>query len=320
MWQPSFDASNKRTRWLFCISGGVYLNLFILLFQPYSKEIFAYDAPFYYQFVFGGIVTIVFILTGIVFPHFFPRYFLTPHFTIMRFLLWFFMSGLMCHIPGFFYDNWLSHRENTWAWFVTYEIQYAIPTLLFISVPFLIVINFTFKKKRNVVPNAVEQGVDKQPIDVPQTTREETRVLPDVKPNDWGIEKETPQYKSLSDDGVIQLKNASGKTTFEIRKEQLVYITSANNYVEIFYINDKQVLAKMLLRQTLTEIENQLVRGDGLFCRCHKAFVVNKEKIISIRGNAKSYQLMLKESDKPIPVSRKKNDTLIQQYIHLLDT
>ncbi len=67
MWQPNFDASNLRTRWLFCISGGVYLNLFILFFQPYSKEVFAYDSPVYYQFVFGGIATAVFSFMSLPF-------------------------------------------------------------------------------------------------------------------------------------------------------------------------------------------------------------------------------------------------------------
>lgn len=322
MWQPSFDASNKRTRWLFCISGGVYLNLFIFLFQPYSKEIFAYNAPVYYQFVFGGIVTAIYTLTCIAVPHFFPRYFIAPSFTVTRFLLWYFMSGLLCHIPGFFYDNWLAGHENTWAWFVTYELQYAIPTLFFISVPFLIVLNFIFKEKIETASNTIEQRNEEKRGDVPQPIHEEKMVTPDPHPSDLSdliTKKEAPQYKSLPDDAVLQLKNTSGTSAFETRKEDLVYITSANNYVEIFYINDKQALTRTLLRQTLTEIENQLVTESSVFCRCHKAFIINKDKIISIKGNAKSYQLILKDVDKPIPVSRQKNEKLISQYIHLLD-
>jgi DNA-binding LytR/AlgR family response regulator len=322
MWQPSFDASNKRTRWLFCISGGVYLNLFIFLFQPYSKEVFAYNAPVYYQFVFGGIVTAIYTFTCIAIPHFFPRYFIAPYFTVLRFLLWYSVSGLLCHVPSFFYDNWLTHHENTWAWFVTYELQYAIPTFFFISMPFLIVLNFIFKEKQAVDQNTIEQRHEEQQSDVPPAIHEETTVTRDPKPSDLSdlsAEQATPQYKSLPDDAVLQLKNASGTTAVEIRREQLVYITSANNYVEIFYINDKQTLTRTLLRQTLTELEKQLVTTNGGFCRCHKAFIINKEKIISIKGNAKSYQLILKDVDKPIPVSRQKNVNLIEQYIHLLD-
>ena len=318
MWQPRFDASNKRTRWLFCISGGVYLNLFIFIFQPYSKEVFAYNAPVYYQFVFGGIVTVVFTLTCITIPHFFPRYFVAPQFTVPRFLTWYFMSGILCHIPGFFYDNWLAGRENTWAWFLEYEVKYAIPTLFFISVPFLTVLNFIFKENQDKITTTIEQSKD-----VPQNVHEEETVKFDAKTSDLVIEKEAPQYKSetegISNDVVFKLKNASGSSVFEIHQAQLVYITSANNYVEIFYINDKQTLTKSLLRQTLTEIENQLITENGVFCRCHKAFIINKEKIIAVKGNAKSYQLMLQDVENPIPVSRKKNENLISQYIHLLD-
>ena len=314
MWQPNFDASNKRTRWLFCISGGVYLNLFILFFEPYSKEIFAYDSPVYYQFVFGGIVTVVFSLTGIALPHFFPRFFIAPYFTAARFFVWYFLSGLLCHIPSFFYDNWLAHKANSWSWFAVYEFQYAIPTLIFISIPFFLTLYFIFTKNEDVVANTVEQN-DNTP------TRADAAEQPVIesKIEDLTIEKEAPQYKSVLADGSLQLKNASGKTVFETSEAQLVYITAANNYVEIFYLNEGQTLTRMLLRQTLIEIENQLVTGNNAFCRCHKAYIINKEKIISVTGNAKGYQLILRGCEKPIPVSRKKNDNLISQYLHLLD-
>ena len=318
MWQPRFDASNKRTRWLFCISGGVYLNLFIFIFEPYSKQVFAYNAPIYYQFVFGGIVTVVFTLTSIVIPHFYPRYFVAPYFTVPRFLTWYFMSGLLCHIPGFFYDNWLTGHVNTWAWFVKYEFLYAIPTLFFISVPFLVVLNFIFMENQNNPTTAIEEIKDVIP-----NAYEVEAVKVDTKTSNLTIEKEAPQYKNetegISSDVVFQLRNASGSSVFEIRQAQLVYITSANNYVEIFYINDKKALTKTLLRQTLTEIENQLVTENGAFYRCHKAFIINKEKIIAVKGNAKSYQLILQGVENPIPVSRMKNENLISQYVHLLD-
>ena len=301
MWQPSFDLSNRRIRWLFCIFGGVYLNLFIVLFQPYQGDIFVYDSPLYYQFVFGGIVTAVFTLTHITLPYFFPRYFIQPYFTTVRFLLWFAFSGFLCHVPTFFYDNWLNHIPNTWYWFLIYEIQYALPTLLFISIPFLTITAFLFYKTPN--ESAVQQAEN----------------IPISNQKDADSPPAPPQYQEAEADDFIKLTDFSGKNTFEIRSNQLIYITSETNYIEIFHTSEKGILTRTLLRQTLKYVENQLVSEGSSFCRCHNEYVVNKEKIIALRGNAKRYELILRGGNKPIPVSRNKNEKLIAQFIHLLE-
>lgn len=313
MWQPSFDPSNRRIRWLFCISSGIYLNIFIALFQPYQGEIFAYDKPFYYQFVFGLAVSVIFALTHIGVPYFFPRYFLQPYFTTARFLIWFFFTGFLCHIPAFFYDNCINNMPNTWDWFLQYEIQYAIPTLLFISVPFLIITAFLFYKG-NPLESSVQQEESDHFID--RKTHESRDLLVN---NDALTEEIPPQYKVEKTTDSIKLTDISGRNVFETNQNQLVYITSANNYIEVFYISDNDVLTRLLLRQTLKHIENQLVSKNSVFYRCHNEYIINKEKIIALRGNAKGYQLILRGGNKPIPVSRNKNEELIPPFIHLLD-
>ena len=128
-----------------------------------------------------------------------------------------------------------------------------------------------------------------------------------------------PQYQEVKTDDFIKLTDFSGKNTFEIKTNQLVYITSETNYIEVFHISDNDVLTRTLLRQTLKYVENQLVSEGSFFCRCHNEYIVNKEKIVSLRGNAKKYELILRGGNKPIPVSRNKNDKLITQFVHLLE-
>ena len=314
MWQPSFDPSNRRIRWLFCIFGGVYLDLFIVLFLPYQGDIFAYDSPLYYQFAFGFMATLVFMFTHITIPYFFPRYFLQPYFTTVRFLSWFFFSGFLCHIPAFFYDNWLNKIPNTWSWFLIYEIKYATPTLLFISIPFLAITAFLFYKGNTAVP-IVQQ--EKNTIITYQKEEENTDLKPKNTPSPTEITP--PQYQEANADVFIKLTDFSGKNTLEITLNQLVYITSETNYIEIFHTAENGVLTRTLLRQTLKHIENQLVSEGRPLCRCHNEYIVNKEKIVSLRGNAKKYELILRGGNKPIPVSRNKNEKLMTQFIHLLE-
>jgi LytTr DNA-binding domain len=310
MLQPNFDASNRRVRLIFSILGGVYLNIFILLFQPYQGDIFAYTTPFYYQFVFGGIVSVVYVFTAVVVPDFFPRYFTQPYFTPVRFVIWYLFSGLLCHFPSFFYDNWLGNMPNTWAWFMEYELKYALPTLIFTSIPFLMFAGFLFYKK----DTDSQEGKEIAPF----MEEKESDELKSIDENLESVET-PPQYIEAEVDNVIKLSDITKKNVFEITKKQLIYIESTNNYVEIFYTDESNVLNRTLLRQTLKEIDNQLVKEGNAFCRCHNEYIINKEKIISITGNAKGYQLILRGSNKPIPVSRSKNEKLITQFIHLLN-
>jgi DNA-binding LytR/AlgR family response regulator len=307
MWQPIFEGKNERLRWLLCLAIGVYLNIFIFLFEPYRGDIFTYSVPIYYQFVFGGIVTVVFILTGIVFPRFFPRLFSPPFMTLSRFFIWLFGSLFMCHILSFLYDNWLINHENSFSWFLNYEIHYAIPTVVITAFPFLTFVYFYIQKNNKLNEKTNELTTE---------NKAESPILIALL-NDELKENTPPQY--LKGDG-IKLIDFSEKNTFETTKNKLVYITSADNYIEVFYLSEAAILSRVILRQTLKEVENQLIMHAPTFFRCHKAFIVNQDKIIAIHGNSKSYQLTLEGGNKPIPVSRQKNEELLKTFAHLLNS
>jgi hypothetical protein len=299
-WQPSFNPKNERTRWLLCLILGVYVNVFIYLLEPYRGDIFTYTQPFYYQFVFGGIVSLVFILSAVGAPYLFPTYFIHPNFSKLRVTVWLFTSIFSIHLLSFFYDNWLIQRENSVEWFISYEWHYAIPTFLFTGIPFFI-IGYYFFDNQNKNDVFIENPLE-SPLILPT----------EIEGNS---EKRTPQYKT---ENALKLIDFTEKNTLDITPEQLVYITSADNYIEIFYTNEEQVLQRFLMRQTMKEIENQLVAYPQ-FCRCHKMYIVNKDRITAVKGNSKGYQLILKNGNKPVPVSRQKNDKLMKDLIHLLD-
>jgi hypothetical protein len=314
MWQPIFDGKNERLRWLLCLAVGVYLNVFIFLFEPYRGDIFTYAPPFYYQFVFGGIVTVVFMVTGILLPRLFPRFFEPPFMTLSRFFIWLLGSLLICHILSFFYDDWLINHDNSFEWFLNYEMHYALPTVLITAFPFLTFIYFYIQKNNKL--NEKTEAINEKTNELIAENRTESPILIELL-NDELKENTPPQYLM---ENVIKLIDFPRKNTFETTKNQLVYITSADNYIEVFYLSEALVLNRVIMRQTLKEVENQLVMHAPTFFRCHKAFIVNQDKIIAITGNSKGYQLTLEGGNKPIPVSRQKNEELLKTFAHLLNS
>lgn len=100
----------------------------------------------------------------------------------------------------------------------------------------------------------------------------------------------------------IVLTSESGKEQLSVQPDQLLYIESVGNYVEVHWLNLAQP-QKTVLRSTLKEVADALASYPQ-FLRCHRAFLVNLSAVSQTEGNARGYQLTLTGSTTKIPVSR----------------
>ncbi|MCE5345262.1 MAG: LytTR family transcriptional regulator [Bacteroidales bacterium] len=97
-----------------------------------------------------------------------------------------------------------------------------------------------------------------------------------------------------------------------VKKESLLYIESAENYVSICYLNKGKV-SKYLLRDTLKRMEDLFAGTDII--RCHRSYMVNFEKVKVIRKDKDGLKL---ELDCPmtidISVSKTYVDSVMQTF------
>lgn len=97
-----------------------------------------------------------------------------------------------------------------------------------------------------------------------------------------------------------------------ITRENLYFIESAENYVNIYYSN-KDKVSKYLLRNTLKKME-EVFAGTEII-RCHRSYMVNFEKVKVIRKGKDGLKL---ELDNPqvidIPVSKTYVDNVMQTF------
>lgn len=100
----------------------------------------------------------------------------------------------------------------------------------------------------------------------------------------------------------LELTAENGRDKLSLLPNQLVYIESVGNYVEVHWLN-LVFSQKTMLRSTLKEMEVALLDYPQFF-RCHRAFIVNLKAVQKTEGNARGYQLILSGSGQPIPVSR----------------
>lgn len=101
---------------------------------------------------------------------------------------------------------------------------------------------------------------------------------------------------------------------FSVKKENLLFIESAENYVSICYINRGKI-TRYLIRDTLKRMEEKFSGTE--IVRCHRSYMVNFEKVKVIRKEKDGLKLEL-EQDIPsvpdIPVSRTYVDNVMQTF------
>lgn len=109
--------------------------------------------------------------------------------------------------------------------------------------------------------------------------------------------------------GVV-LTSENGKDKLSLLPNQLVYLESVGNYVEVHWLN-LVFPQKTILRNTLKELDVALAEHPQFF-RCHRAYIVNLKAVHKTEGNARGYQLTMSGLGQAIPVSR--------SYVDAFDT
>lgn len=109
----------------------------------------------------------------------------------------------------------------------------------------------------------------------------------------------------------LTLTSDTGKEQLTLTLEELLFIESVGNYVEVYWQQGGK-LHKNLLRSTMTQTERQLSQQPDVF-RCHRTFMVNLATVQSVEGNSHGYTLTFPSTSTQVPVARSKVAELRQR-------
>lgn len=112
------------------------------------------------------------------------------------------------------------------------------------------------------------------------------------------IEKYQEDYQSKS----VEFISDSNTDKLNLLISDVIFIKSANNYVEIIYV-ENDIIKNKLIRNTLTHIEHQLKPFSNFF-RCHRICIVNVYYIEKLNSKQNNYFLVMKGLEEQVPVSR----------------
>ncbi|MBO5419690.1 MAG: LytTR family transcriptional regulator [Bacteroidales bacterium] len=111
----------------------------------------------------------------------------------------------------------------------------------------------------------------------------------------------------------ITLFDNSGTLKLSVSPENLYYIESDDNYIKVWYTDNKGELKQYMLRCRLKTVEDSF-KGSGLV-RCNRKYIVNIKKVTMLRKESEGYVLDLaNESIPSLPVTKTYTDIVLSYF------
>lgn len=133
-------------------------------------------------------------------------------------------------------------------------------------------------------------------------------IFPVVILGSFAMLSEERKYREIALRINIHSKDMSESSMDELRYlgeipiSNIRYLESYQNYIKIGYLDAANQIKESMQRATLKSLEMELEGTE--IVKCHRSYLVNRETIVSVSGNAQGLILALEGCDKEVPVSR----------------
>lgn len=109
----------------------------------------------------------------------------------------------------------------------------------------------------------------------------------------------------------VNFYDRGGKLAFATRRNNILYIESADNYCNIHYMNEEKEETFVLHNSMKCFDESGSHAG---LLRCHRCYMVNIENVRLLRKEKDRLMLELTQGEKAIPVSRSYKDRVVSCF------
>ena len=260
---PFNDDLKQNTKLIFIIS--LILFLLYFLFQPF--DIKTLNTQEKYSLI-GGLIVVIFLglsVNLLLIPAFLADKHIFKKWTVLKEIFWNLWIIFTIASAYFIYFQLIGY--------FSFSFYILIKVLIISAIPVSILIPYNRTRLLNMhLQSALEL-------------------------NRYLEEKANPLPK------VIHLQSDYEKDDLSVDVNKLLYIRSANNYIEVFW-QDRKGTHSRLVRCTLKTAE-EASRDYPFIFRCHRAFIVNINQIRRLEGNPQGYVLYVGEEEHVLSVSRK---------------
>lgn len=203
-------------------------------------------------------------------PVLFPGLFREAHWTVGKHIIYVIFSFTLTILACFFYYSWFF--EMAFKWRNLFGFTMVSSTIMVFPLSGLVLLDYIRRLRK------YQSGAQQLSL--------------------------SAKKEDASDLAIIPLQDEQGQIQLEVAAPSILYLQSAANYVEVFYLEDGQI-KKELIRNTLKAMGAQLPAG--LFQQVHRSYLVQLDKVVEVTGNAQGYKLHFAEAVEPVPVSRSRS-------------
>lgn len=258
----------------FSFTIGLFVSVFLLIFKPFGSGEYILEGRTWILWGYGFVTFLILLVDMLVWPAVFPGFFNETKWNVAKGIGFQFWHIISIGTANLLYAAFVGEKEIRLLAVPGYLLQALAVGFFPITIGIFSIQSILLKKHA-----------------------ESTKRLND---NILALESRTAEPEKNPQ--IVAFSSEGGKEEVEIRLQDLLFIKSADNYVEI-YRSENDKIKRIFLRSSLKRIEQDLKDHPFLF-KCHRAFLVNIKNISRVAGNSQGYQLIFKGIEYAIPVSR----------------
>ena len=261
---------------------GIFIFIFLLIFKPFELDAYPMQQMTLIALGYGLITFSCVFLSTMIMPVCLPTSFKESRWTAGKQII--FTAGVISFVGLVNYlfsplmvDSTLDLRNFIWFQGITLAIG-----LLPVSI-------FVLLRQNRLLRKFSDQA---QVIEKKRKERQDNG------------EKKSLLIDTASSNKILLLGDYQNEK-IEVYVDDLHIVTSASNYIKVFHLQ-KENLVYSIIRSTLKKAEETLLEHPNFF-KCHRAYIINLDKVTHVEGNAQGYKLKIAGHDELVPVSRNLN-------------
>jgi hypothetical protein len=247
---------------VFFISVGVFV--FLLLFQPFDISSLATKDKYYLMLGFGLVTFLALSINLLFITSIFNRMFSNTTWNIKKEIIW-----------------------NVW-------ILFSISTGYYLYCQYLGILEFQYNILITILLAAVFPISALIIINYSRILRLHLRFATELN-------KKLKENKNIQEKFVL-FESDYQKDSLSVKVSQILFIRSANNYIEVFW-KENGIVKNQLVRCSLTKAE-QTVKDEKFIFKCHRSYLVNINFIENVEATPQGYKLSFDKVEFTVPVSK----------------
>lgn len=262
---------------------GVFIFFFLLLFKPFELDRLSMQRVLLVACCYSASTIACILLSAFIIPRLFPSWFIEHRWTTGRQLLFMLFTIFLVGLTNFLISPLLLDTQINlgYAWWfqgITLVVA-VIPVSIFILA------------KQNLLLRKFSGQASEIEIKLQEKKKADNQL---------------PLKNTTAVSENIILVGDYQKEILELAPADLYFISSASNYIKVFHRQQDRIVYS-ILRGTLKKAE-EILQAHPNFFKCHRAYIVNLDKVEHIEGNAQGYKIKIDGFADLIPVSRNLNN------------